>query len=224
MQGYDSVALNCDVELGGTDQTFNLLAGRHLMPSFGLKPQCAVVMKLLIGSDGKPMGKSLKNFIPISNNATEMYGQVMSVVDDAIFDYFELVTRVPMPEIENMKNQIQSGQNPMIFKKRLAKEIVSFYHGEKIAEEAEKNFINTFQKKEIPEKIEEIKCTRGELLSEVLVKNKILASKSEWRRLVLAKAVHDLSKEENITDSDLKITENLVLKIGKHRFVKMVLK
>ena len=156
MQGYDSVALKCDVELGGTDQTFNLLAGRHIMPSFGLTPQCAVVMKLLLGSDGRPMGKSLKNFIPISSTNTEMYGQIMSIIDDVIFDYFELVTRVPMEEIKNMKEAVKSGENPMTFKKKLAKEVVTFYHGEKKATEAEKNFANTFQKGEIPDKITEI--------------------------------------------------------------------
>jgi tyrosyl-tRNA synthetase len=224
MQGYDSVALKCDVELGGTDQTFNLLAGRHIMPSFGLTPQCAVVMKLLLGSDGRPMGKSLKNFIPISSNHVEMYGQIMSIVDGVIFDYFELVTRVPIEEIEKMKQAVKSGENPMIFKKILAKEIVSFYHGEKKAKEAQESFINTFAKKEIPEEMEEIKSTTGELLSEVLVKNKILTSKGEWRRFVEGNAIHDLMKHENIKDQNIKISENLTLKIGKKRFVKIILK
>jgi tyrosyl-tRNA synthetase len=222
MQGYDSVALKCDVELGGTDQTFNLLAGRHIMPSFGVAPQCAVVMKLLLGSDGRPMGKSLKNFIPIGSSNTEMYGQIMSIVDGVIFDYFELVTRVPIPKIEEMKKAVASGENPMIFKKKLAKEIVSFYHGEKKAQEAEENFENTFSKKEIPETMQEIKGGNGKLLSEVLVENKILSSKGEWRRLVLENAIHDLSADKNITDVNLKITGSLVLKIGKKRFVKII--
>ena len=224
MQGYDSVALNCDVELGGTDQTFNLLAGRHIMPSFGLIPQCAVVMKLLIGSDGKPMGKSLENFIPISANPNEMYGQVMSVVDDVIFDYFELVTRVPMEQIAEMKNKVQSGENPMVFKKILAKEIVSFYHGEKKAQEAEENFVNTFQKKKIPNIILTVKSKTGEPISKILIEAKILSSKSEWRRLVLSKSIHDLSTKQNITDVDLKVSENLMLKVGKKKFIKIVKK
>src|SRR3989344_1586260 len=215
MQGYDSVALNCDVELGGTDQTFNLLAGRHIMPFFGLTPQCAVVMKLLLGSDGRPMGKSLKNFIPISSTNTEMYGQIMSIVDDVIFDYFELVTRVPMEQIAEMKNKVQSGENPMVFKKILAKEIVSFYHGEKKAQEAEENFVNTFQKKKIPNIILTVKSKTGEPISKILIEAKILSSKSEWRRLVLSKSIHDLSTKQNITDVDLKVSENLMLKVGK---------
>ncbi len=223
MQGYDSVALKCDVELGATDQTFNLLAGRHIMPSFGLKPQCAVVMKLLLGSDGRPMGKSLQNFIAISSSNTEMYGQIMSVVDDVIFDYFELVTRIPLTEIEEMKEKIKNGENPMIFKKKLAKEIVTFYHGEEKAQEAEENWSNTFQKGQIPEEMQEIKSKDGAVLSDVLVENKILASKSEWRRLVEGGGAHDLGKDVKITDVNLKIDQDLTLKIGKKKFIKITI-
>ncbi len=224
MQGYDSVALKADVEFGGTDQTFNLLAGRKIMSHFKMTPQSAVVMKLLTGSDGRPMGKSLKNFIPINDTANEMYGKIMSLVDTAIFDYFELVTRVPMNEIIDMKNKVQSGENPMIFKKILAKEIVSFYHGTKEAEKAQQNFANTFQKKEIPDEMEEIKAESGALVSEVLVENKVLASKGEWRRLVAGNAIHDLEKNTNISDVDLKINQNLTLKIGKKKFIKVLVK
>ena len=224
MQGYDSVALKCDVELGGTDQTFNLLAGRHIMPSFNLEPQCAVVMKLLLGSDGRPMGKSLKNFIPIATNSNDMYGQIMSIIDDVIFDYFELVTRVPMEEIAKMKQDLQKGENPMVFKKRLAREVVSFYHGEKKAQEAQDSWINTFSKKEIPDEMTEINCGVGEFLSEVLVKNNILSSKGEWRRLVGEKAIHNLINNDNILDVNLKVSEKLTLKIGKKKFIKVLVK
>ena len=222
MQGYDSVYLKSDIELGGTEQTFNLLAGRKLMEAFGLKPQSAIIMKLLTGSDGRPMGKSLKNFIAISDNSNDMYGKILSIVDDVIFDYFELITRIPMMEIEKMKTEVKKGENPMKFKKILAKEIVSFYHGEKKAKEAEENFIKTFQKKEIPDEMEEIKCDRGELLSDFLVKNKVLSSKGEWRRLVESKAVHDLIKKENILDPNIKTADELILKIGKKRFIKII--
>lgn len=218
MQGYDSVALNCDVEIGGTDQTFNLLAGRHLMPSFKLIPQCAVVMKLLLGSDGRPMGKSLKNFIPISDNPGEMYGKIMSIVDNVVFDYFELVTRVPMEEIENMKRAIAAGENPMVSKKKLAKEIVSFYHGEKKAKEAEENFTNTFSKKEIPEDVQEIK---GEgLLGPILLENKIFDSNSEIRRLFEAGAIKDMTEDKKIVSTDTVVKDH-VYKIGKHKFIKI---
>lgn len=222
MQGYDSVALKCDVELGGTDQTFNLLAGRHIMPSFGLEPQCAVVMKLLLGSDGRPMGKSLKNFIPIEDAPGEMYGKIMSIVDDVIFDYFELVTRIPLVEIEKMKKQVTQGENPMIFKKKLAHEIVSFYHGNEKAKQAEENFANTFQKGEIPEEIDELVISLGELLSEALVREKIVSSKGEWHRLVDEGAIKKLNEqgEEKITDFKIEARSG-VYKIGKHRFIKI---
>ena len=221
MQGYDSVVLKCDLDLGGTEQTFNLLAGRKLMEAFGLEPQSAMVMKLLTGSDGRPMGKSLKNFISISSSPSEMYGGIMSIVDDVIFDYFELITRIPMEEIEKMKEEIKNGENPMKFKKILAKDVVSFYHGEENAKKAEENWENVFSKKEIPDEIEEVKGAG--LLSEVLLNKKIINSMSEWRRLIDEGAVKkiDGEKEEKITDYK-KNADTGVYKIGKRRFVKII--
>ncbi len=224
MQGYDSVILKCDLELGGTDQTFNLLAGRKLMPLFKIEPQSALVMKLLLGSDGRPMGKSLENYIPINAVAEDMYGKIMSIVDGVIWDYFELVTRVSINEIKNMKLEVENGENPMKFKKVLAKEIVSFYHGEKKAKEAQDNWEKVFSKKEIPEEMEEFFAKKDEVLSDFLVKNKTLNSKGEWRRLVEGRGVHDLEKKENILDFNFKITENIILKIGKKRFLKIKIK
>ena len=220
MQGYDSVILKCDLELGGTDQTFNLLAGRKLMPLFGVEAQSAIVMKLLLGSDGKPMGKSLENYIPIIASSYDMYGQIMSVVDGVIWDYFELVTRISMNKIEEMKLEVKNGENPMKFKKILAKEIVSFYHGGKKAEEAQKNWENVFSKKEIPDEMEEIKGS-GEL-GKVLVDKKIVSSMSDWRRLIGEGAVKKLSEkeEEKITDFKVVATPG-VYKIGKRRFIKI---
>ena len=115
-------------------------------------------------------------------------------------------------------------EKPRNQKMKLAYKIVKIYHGEKKAKEAQKNFVNTFQKKEIPKTMEEIKCKIGELLSEVLVRNKILVSKGEWRRLIAGNAIHDLDKQENLTDENIKISENLTLKIGKKRFIKVLVK
>jgi tyrosyl-tRNA synthetase len=221
MQGYDSVALNCDAELGGTDQTFNLLAGRRLMSAFKMKPQCAVVMKLLLGSDGKPMGKSLQNFIPISSSNTEMYGQIMSVIDDVIFDYFELVTRVPMKDIEEMREKVRAGENPMIFKKILAEEITSFYHGEEKAKEAAESWSSTFQKGEIPEEMTEVKIKGGETLMEALVRVKEVSSKSDFRRLVEEGAITNLDTQEKITDAQFVPEVGARFKVGRKRFVKI---
>ena len=150
MQGYDSIALNCDIEFGGTDQTFNLLAGRKLMGSAGQTPQTAFITKLLTGSDGRPMGKSLKNFIPVTGNAEDMYGMIMSIVDEVIGEYFELVTRVPMNEVHEMETAMKNGENPMTFKKILAKEVVTFYHGKEKARTAQEYFEKTVQRGEVP--------------------------------------------------------------------------
>ena len=222
MQGYDSVFLKCDVEIGGTDQTFNLLAGRHIMPSFGLKPQCAIAMKLLTGSDGRPMGKSLKNFIPIADNPNEMYGKIMSIVDEAIFDYFELVTRVPLKDIDDMKKEIKKGENPMKFKKILAREIVTFYHSKSKAEKAEENFSNTFQKKEIPDEMTELHATESETLMDILVKEKIVSSNGDFRRLVEEGAITNLKDDKKVTDTKFKPQKDMSFRIGKKRFVKIV--
>ena len=220
MQGYDSVALNCDVELGGTDQTFNLLAGRHIMPSFGLVPQCAIAMKLLIGSDGRPMGKSLKNFISIESAAGEMYGQIMSIVDDVIFDYFELVTRVPLEEITDMKQRVQSGENPMIFKKKLAIEIVSFYHGADTAREAQESFENTFSRGGVPEDASEVSVANNTSLMDILLAENVVSSKNEFRRLVAEGAITKMSAGKKVTDESAP-AENETYKVGKRRFIKI---
>ena len=217
MQGYDSVAMNVDVEIGGNDQMFNMLTGRNLVSQILNKDKSVVTMKLLEDNTGKKMGKTEGNMVTFEDSSQDMFGKVMSWNDSLIEKGFELCTDFDTSKID-MK------QNPRDLKMKLAFEIVKIYHGEKKAKEAEGNFINTFQKKEIPEEMEEIVGGNGEFLSEVLVKNKILASKGEWRRLILGNAVHDLGKNENITDQNLKIAENLTLKIGKKRFIKILIK
>ncbi|MBU0998813.1 tyrosine--tRNA ligase [Patescibacteria group bacterium] len=224
LQGYDSVAVKADVEIGGFDQLFNLKAGRTVQKRYGQQEQDIMVLAMLEGTDGRKMSSSWGNIISVIDVPDEMFGKIMSLKDELITKYFLLTTNVGIGEIRKIEESLKEGKNPMLLKKKLAKELVSFYHGEKKAKEAEENFINTFQKKEIPEEMEEIKVKVGELLSEVLVKNKILSSKSEWRRLVLEKAVHDLIKKENISDVNLKISKNLTLKIGKKRFVKVLIK
>ena len=217
MQGYDSVAMKVDVEVGGNDQMFNMLAGRNLSAQILSKDKSVVTMKLLEDNTGKKMGKTEGNMVSFEDSSQDMFGKVMSWNDSLIEKGFELCT-------DFNSFLINISQNPRDAKMKLAFEIVKIYHGEKKAKEAEENFINTFQKKEIPEEMEDIFGSTGELLSEVLVRNKILESKGEWRRLVLGNAVHDLDKNENIIDQNLKITENLRLKIGKKRFVKIIQK
>jgi len=216
MQGYDSVAMNVDMEIGGNDQTFNMLVGRTMMKNRG-KEKYVLTTKLLVDPTGKKMGKSEGNMVTLDDSSENMFGKIMSWPDALIPSAFEICTRVPMSEVDKINHT-----NPRDAKMCLAHEIVKIYHGEKEAKEAEENFVNTFQKKEIPEEIEEIDASTGEMLSEVLVRNKVLSSKGEWRRLVLENAVHDLSKNQNIMEVNLKVSENLTLKIGKKRFVKIV--
>lgn len=224
MQGYDSVALKADVEFGGTDQTFNLLAGRKIMPAFGLAPQSAVAMKLLVGSDGRPMGKSLKNFIPIMDSANDMYGKIMSIVDDVIFDYFELVTRVPMDEVDQMKREMKNGANPMDFKKRLAREVVAFYHSDKEAEDAENNFRKTVQNKEISNEVEDIIVSSTKLpLSELVKQSGFVESGKEAHRLIEQGGVMYDGNVIADPKQEIEIESGKILKVGKRKYGKVVL-
>lgn len=213
-QAYDAVSLDVDLQIGGNDQMFNMLAGRDLMKRRNHKEMFVLTTKLLVDPTGKKMGKTEGNMITLNDGADDMFGKVMSWPDSMIASGFEICTYLDFSNFEIDKPRDQ--------KMRLALEIVKIYHGEKKAKEAEENFVNTFQKKEIPEEMEEIKAKAGELISEILVKNKILSSKSEWRRLIQGNAIHDLSKKQNITNVDLKISENLTLKIGKKKFVKVL--
>jgi len=218
LQGYDSVAMDVDLELGGSDQTFNMLTGRTLMRKMKGKEKFVMTTPLLSDSKGVKIGKSEGNVIGLTDPAPELFGKIMALGDEAIIPMFTLLTDVPIEEIEKFDLKKEA----MSLKKRVASIVITQLHNEAKAKEAEQNFINTFSKKEIPDEIPEIKAGIGEMLSEVLVKNKVLASKSEWRRLVEENAIHDLLKDANITDANLKISENLTLKIGKKKFIKIL--
>jgi len=227
MQGYDSVALNADIEIGGTDQTFNMLVGRILVKNLQGREKFVITTTLLENpiTKQKLMSKSLGTGIGLNESPIDMYGKTMSQADENIPQLFTDCTYIGMDEINKINKKLKEGKiNPRDLKMKLAYEIVKIYHGEKKAKEAEENFAKTFQKKEIPEKIEEVVCNTGELLSNVLINNKILKSKSEWRRLIEGNAIHDLIQNKNISDSNTKITKDLTLKIGKKRFLKIVKK
>jgi tyrosyl-tRNA synthetase len=216
MQGYDSVAMGVDMEIGGNDQTFNMLVGRTMLKNRG-KEKFVLTTKLLVDPTGKKMGKSEGNMVTLQDSNIDMFGKVMSWSDSLMPLAFEICTRVPVSTIKEIQ-----AMNPRDAKLRLAYEIVKLYEGEKKAKEAQENFIKTFSKKETPENIEEVKAKEGSLLSEVLVEHKILSSKSEWRRLVLENAIHDLDNDKNIGDPNIKITNKLTLKIGKKKFIKIL--
>lgn len=223
MQGYDSVAMGVDGEIGGNDQTFNMLCGRNLMKNLKNKEKFVIATKLLEDSTGKKMGKTEGNMVALSDSHTEMYGKVMSWTDGLIIPGFELCTSVSQFELESIARDLADGAvNPRDLKAKLAQEIVTLYHGAKKAEEAALGFAMTFQKNEIPTEIETSTVKKGTLLVDVFLLKGIVSSKTEFRRLVDEHAITNL-------DTDLKVSshsheaEEAVYRIGKKRFCKIVL-
>jgi tyrosyl-tRNA synthetase len=221
IQGYDSTVLNVDVEVGGNDQTFNMLTGRTLQKIINNKEKIVVTTTLLENSKTgkKLMSKSEGNYVGLNDEPNDMFGKVMALPDEVIVQIFIDCTFVTMEQIAEIKKQLESGANPKDIKMRLAYEIVKIYHGEAKAEKAKENFIKTFSKGELPENVEEIKATVGELLSEKLVASKIVSSKNDFRRLVLEGAVSDAVSGEKINDPNYKISKNITLRVGKKRFI-----
>jgi tyrosyl-tRNA synthetase len=220
LQGYDSVMTKADLEIGGTDQKFNLLTGRRVQRYFKMDEQDVLTLSLLEGTDGiKKMSKSYGNYIALDEKPEDMYGKVMSLPDSLIIKYFDLCTSVLKEEISEIKTKMESEKlNPKDAKMQLAFEIVKIYHGEKKAKEAQENFVNTFQKKEIPEIVEEIE---GEgLLTPILLKAKMFDSKGEIRRLFDAGAIKDMTDDRKILAIE-NIVKGHVYKIGKHKFIKI---
>lgn len=231
LQGIDSNILAkvygfCDLEVGGTDQYFNMLMGRQIMTIHNQEPQAVLSFKILEGIDGKEkMSKSLNNYIAITDEPKDMYGKVMSIPDTSIGNYFELCTFTPTDEVEKIRQEISNNSlNPKEIKMSLAKQITAIYYGEKKAQEAQENWEKTFSKREIPNDLEEFSVSANEFLGDFLVQNKILGSKNEWRRLVESNAIHDLIQAKNITDPNTKIEKDLTLKIGKKRFLQIKIK
>ncbi len=223
MQGYDSVAMDVDGELGGNDQTFNMLCGRNLMKSLKNKEKFVVTLKLLEDNTGKKMGKTDGNMAALSDSASDMYGKIMSWNDSLLVSSFELCTNVPLQEIAKIKKDLEKGGNPRDFKMKLSYEVVKIHHGEEQAKKAQESFINTFQKNEIPKDIEVLNVKKSDPLMDVLVSNKIISSKNDFRRLVKENAITNLTKNEKIIDVNIKV-ENTTYKIGKKRFISLKVK
>jgi len=224
MQGYDSVVLKVDGEIGGNDQTFNMLTGRDLMKEMVNKEKFVLTTKLLVDNSGVKMGKTMGNMASITDTAPDMFGKVMSWTDGMILGGFELCTFVPIEEIEKIKQEMAGGVNPRDVKVRLAKEIVAIYHSKEDADKAEENFVKTFKDGGLPEKIDEVMATNGEALSELSVKAGLVKSKGEFRRLVLENAVSNQETGDKITDPNWKVISTAIFKIGKRRFLKVVVK
>jgi tyrosyl-tRNA synthetase len=231
MQGYDSVALKSDVELGGTDQKFNLLMGRHLQEKYGVPAQAAIMMPLIEGLDGvQKMSKSLGNYIGINEEPNEIYGKSMSIPDELMAKYYELATNISNEELVLLKNGLQDGSiHPRDAKMRLAKRFVQMYHGDTAAEEAELHFTTVFQQGALPEDMEEILIPSAELeegkirLVKLLVLLGLQSSNGEARRSVQQGAAK--VNEEKITDinAELLLQDGDVVQVGKRKFAKVKL-
>jgi tyrosyl-tRNA synthetase len=223
MQGYDSVAVNSDVEIGGFDQLFNLKAGRTIQKHYNKPEQDVLTTVMLEGTDGRKMSTSWGNVINIVDSPDEMFGKIMSLNDELIIKYFKVCTNLDDLKISNIENQILSKQlNPRDAKVRLAKEIIKIYHSEKEADKAEENFEKTFVKGDIPENVPEVKTEKEKRLDETLLDQNIIDSKNEWRRLVDQKGITIVETGEKVSDLNFTIKETQTFRIGKKRFIKII--
>lgn len=224
MQGHDSVALHADVEFGGTDQTFNLLMGRHLQELEGQEPQVVITMPLLEGLDGvQKMSKSLGNYIGIDEEPKEMYGKAMSIPDELMMRYFMLVTDMPIEEQEDMEKRLESGElHPRDAKMQLARTIVRLYHGEEAALEAEEEFKRVFQQRAMPTDIPEYAMdapTEPIFVPQFCTDAGLTASNGEARRSIKAGAFK--VNGEKYTEENLKLEDGMIVQVGKRKFVKI---
>ncbi len=225
MQGYDSVAMNVDGEIGGNDQTFNMLAGRHLMKTIQDKEKFVIATKLLTDSTGKKMGKTEGNMVALDQSPEEIFGKVMSWADNLIVPGFEIITDVTESELDTIKKELEKPEtNPKEYKIRLAKEVVTMCHDKISADRAEENFINTFSNNEVPDDVLEIEIEKGVEIKDVLISAKVVSSNSDWRRLIDGKAVTYVVTNQIIEDPHIKAGESTVMRIGKKRFVKFNVK
>ena len=223
-QAMDSVAIKSDVELGGTDQKFNLLVGRDIQREYGLEPQVILTMPILPGTDGvQKMSKSLDNYIGVSESAKEIYGKTLSIADNLMYDYFELATSVPAEELEKIKTLVT--QKPRDLKRRLARELVALYHSQEEAIQAEKEFDRIFIKKDIPDDLEEFTPETDDpsiWIVKLMTESGLTPSNGEGRRLVKQGAVSIDGEKMDDPNMEVPLDSSFVLKVGKRRFMKIV--
>ena len=224
MQGYDSVAMDVDLEIGSSDQLFNALVGRKLQKIFRNKEKFILITPMLLGLDGRKMSKTYGNTVNLTDPPSEMYGKLMSLKDELILLYFQLCTNLPLKEIKEIERKLSKKEiNPIEAKSRLAKEIVTIYHGGKKAEEAEKEFNRVFRERKLPLKIPVVQIKEKKLnILELLTKTKLISSKSEAKRLILQKAVKINGVLKENWQEIIEIKKEMVIKVGKRRFKKIV--
>jgi tyrosyl-tRNA synthetase len=226
-QAMDSVAINSDVELGGTDQKFNLLVGRDIQREHGQEPQVILTMPLLVGTDGvEKMSKSYDNYIGISESPKEIYGKTLSIPDNLIYIYYELASDISSDQLKEIKQQLDDPKNnPRDIKRKLAQTFVRMYHSEEAAKQAEEEFDRIFIKKEVPDEIEEfiIEDINSEInILDLITKVNFAPSRGEARRLVIQGGVS--INGQKITDANHKTTlsDGMILKVGKRKFIKFI--
>ncbi|EPI5810906.1 tyrosine--tRNA ligase [Vibrio vulnificus] len=223
LQGYDSVAMETDVELGGTDQKFNLLMGRELQKANGQKPQVVLMMPLLVGLDGeKKMSKSANNYIGVSEAPSEMFGKIMSISDDLMWSYYELLSFRPLEELAQFKADVAAGKNPRDIKVLLAKEIIARFHSEADADVAEQEFVNRFAKNQIPDEMPEFTFAVGTPMANLLKEAELCSSTSEAMRMIKQGA----AKMDGEKVEDAKAEPDVgtyVFQVGKRKFARITI-
>ena len=225
VQGYDSVALKADVELGGTDQKFNLLVGRELQRDYDQEPQVVITVPILEGLDGvKKMSKSLNNYVAIDEEPDEMFGKIMSISDDLMWRWFELLSFMSEEEINSLKKEMQDGKNPRDIKFILAEEIVDRFHKDGDGQKCKESFLNRFQKGQIPENVDSVKVNiDGEsiLLVNLLKETNMIASVSEGNRLIKQGGIKVNSEKVNDPKFEISVNSENLYQVGKRRFLKI---
>lgn len=222
MQGYDSVHMEVDLEIGGNDQLFNMLAGRTLLKEYKNKEKFVLTTPLIEGTDGRKMSKSYGNVINITDEPGDMYGKVMSMTDDLIIKYFILCTDVPMKEIDEADKALKGGVNPRDVKMKLAREIVTMYHDHKAALQAEQDFVNVFKKGGVPDEIPEFKLNGERNIIDLLELCKLISSKSEGRRAVEQGGVKIDDRKVESVEEVVHLKKGMIIQVGKRRFAKIV--
>lgn len=222
LQGYDSVVMDVDLELGGSDQLFNMMIGRQLQKSLNNRDKWVLTTPIINGTDGRKMSKSYGNFVALTDAPNDMYGKLMSVADEEIITYFTVLTDVPMTEIEEMQSSLESGENPINFKKKLALTITKMYHDESAAQTAQEYFEKTVQNKEAPDEMMDITVPMNMTLGQVMQKAIPEESLSNLRRLVEQSAVSINDEKLSDFNQSLNLTDEAILKVGKRKYFKLI--
>ena len=223
LQGYDSVAIHSDVELGATEQKFNILCGRDMQRHFGQEQQVAVLSPILTGTDGvNKMGKSLNNYIAVFDTAADKFGKVMSIPDSLILNYFKYAANADEEALDKVTGELAQGTNPMLLKKRLAREIVGFYHGEEAALSAQESFEQLFSKRELPDEMPEFEVSEPLFrVAKLLTDSGLCASGGEAKRLIQGGGVSIDGARVSSVDAEVTLADGMVLRAGKRKFLKL---